>query len=137
MFYLSLASTISTWENKKIDIVRKTLPSLKSSVLRDFVTVLNMLGIYSESDYNKSDMIYRVGSNEFWFYSIDQEQKVRGQKRDILFINEGNELKLDEWVQLSIRTEQKIILDYNPSMEYHWIYDDVIPRDDRDWETLI
>jgi len=57
-------------------------------------------------------------------------QKIRGRKRDLLFINEGNELFFEDWQQLVFRTQEKIILDFNPSDEYHWIYDKVLPRED-------
>ena len=61
---------------------------------------------------------------------MDQPVKVRGRKRNLLFINEANELFYEDWQQLLFRTSEKIILDYNPSEEYHWIYDKVKTRDD-------
>ena len=64
------------------------------------------------------------------FISLDQPVKVRGRKRHLLFINEANELFWEDWQQLLFRTSDKIILDYNPSEEYHWIYDKIIPRED-------
>jgi phage terminase large subunit len=48
----------------------------------------------------------------------------------VLFINEANELDLEDWRQLLIRTTGKILLDYNPSDEFSWIYEQVIPRED-------
>ena len=73
---------------------------------------------------------YQLNGNLFEFVSLDQPQKKRGSKRTYLFINEANELNLEDWIQLSIRTEKQIFLDYNPSMDEHWIYDIVIPRPD-------
>jgi phage terminase large subunit len=67
------------------------------------------------------------------FISLDQPQKVRGRKRDVLFINEANELYFEDWQQLVFRTTEKIIIDYNPSDEYSWIYDNVIPREDAEF----
>ena len=67
------------------------------------------------------------------FVSMDEPQKIRGRKRDLLFINEGNELNWEDFFQLNIRTNERIILDFNPSDEFHWIYDKVIPRDDCDF----
>ena len=64
---------------------------------------------------------------------MDQPQKVRGRKREILFINEANELTLEDWRQLVLRTTDRIIIDYNPSDEFHWIYDEVIPREDSEF----
>jgi phage terminase large subunit len=67
------------------------------------------------------------------FISLDQPQKIRGRKRDLLYINEANELTYEDWQQLILRTEGRAILDYNPSDAFHWIYDKVVPRDDCDF----
>jgi phage terminase large subunit len=57
-------------------------------------------------------------------------QKIRGRKRDLLFANEANELTFEDWQQLLFRTNEKVIIDFNPSEEFHWIYDQVLPRKD-------
>ena len=75
----------------------------------------------------------KINGNLVEFISLDQPQKVRGRKRNLLFINEANELDYEDWQQLIFRTDEKIILDFNPSDEYHWIYDKVIPRQDADF----
>jgi phage terminase large subunit len=111
-------------------IVRKTLPSLKASAMRDFFEILKNEDLYDERQHNKTENTYTLNGNLFEFVSLDQPQKKRGAKRTYLFINEANELTLEDWVQLSIRTEKQIFLDYNPSMEEHWIYDVVLPRED-------
>lgn len=116
--------------NKIITICRKTFPSLRATVLRDFMTILKEHGIYSENFHNRSNSEYSLFGNLVEFISLDQPQKIRGRKRDLLFINEANELYFEDWQQLLFRTQDKIILDFNPSDEYHWIYDKVITRDD-------
>ena len=106
-----------------VSICRSTLPSLKGSVLRDFIEVLQRIGEYSDKCYNKSDLIYTF-PNGSWveFFSCDNETKLRGRKRKILFVNEANELKYLEWQQLQLRTTQFSIIDYNPSFsDEHWI----------------
>jgi len=120
-------------KNKTVTICRKTFPSLRASVMRDFLTILKQYKIYSEELHNKSNSEYRLFNNLVEFISLDQPQKVRGRKRDILFINEANELYFEDWQQLIFRTNGRIIIDYNPSDEYHWIYDKVITRDDSDF----
>lgn len=117
-------------DKKLYSIVRKTFPSLKATVLRDFIEILDTLGLYSENDHHKTDHVYRLNGNEFEFFSLDQPTKVRGRKRDVLFVNEANELSIEDWRQLVVRTIGRIYLDYNPSDEYHWIYDEVLTRDD-------
>ena len=116
--------------NKIVTICRKTFPSLRATVLRDFIGILQSHNIYSERFHNKSNSEYNLYGNLIEFISLDQPQKIRGRKRDLLFINEANELYFEDWQQLIFRTQESIILDFNPSDEYHWIYDKVIPRED-------
>ena len=116
--------------NKVITICRKSFPSLRATVLRDFMTILQEYDCYSEKFHNKSNSEYYLFGNLVEFISLDQPQKIRGRKRDLLFINEGNELYFEDWQQLVFRTQEQIILDFNPSDEYHWIYDKVLPRED-------
>ena len=119
--------------NKVITITRKAFPSLRATVLRDFIAILQSYKCYSERFHNKSNSEYYLFGNLVEFISLDQPQKIRGRKRDLLFINEGNELYFEDWQQLIFRTQEKIILDFNPSDEYHWIYDKVLTRDDCDF----
>jgi len=116
--------------NKTITIARKTFPSVRATVMRDFIDILKQHKLYREELHNKSSSEYKLNNNLVEFISVDQPQKIRGRKRDMLFINEANELDFEDWQQLVFRTSEKIILDYNPSDEYHWIYDKVINRDD-------
>ena len=117
--------------NKKIiTICRKTFPALRATVLRDFLSILRKYDLYKEEYHNKSSSEYTLFGNLIEFISLDQPVKVRGRKRELLFINEANELYFEDWQQLLFRTSEKIILDYNPSEEYHWIYDKIIPRED-------
>ena len=116
-----------------ITICRKSLPSIKGSVLRDFIEILSKENIYSENNFNKSELTYNLFGNTVEFISIDQPQKIRGRKRNILYINEANELDYDSWIQLALRTTGKIIIDYNPSDEYSYIYDHILTRDDHEF----
>lgn len=119
-------------KNKRlvITICRGTLPALKATAMRDFFEILFTESIYDESLHNKTENTYLLFGNLIEFISLDQPQKVRGRKRNILFLNEANEISFDAWVQLLIRTTDKVVLDYNPSDEYHWIYDKVLTRED-------
>ena len=119
--------------DKVITICRKSFPSLRATVLRDFISILQANSLYSEKYHNKSNSEYYLFGNLVEFISLDQPQKIRGRKRDLLFINEGNELFFEDWQQLIFRTQERIVLDFNPSDEYHWIYDKVIPREDCDF----
>jgi phage terminase large subunit len=117
-------------ENKIFSVVRKSMPTLRASAMRDFFTIVNDLGIYDEKKHNKTESIYTIGTNQFEFFGLDEPQKVRSRRRDFLWINEGNELSLESFRQLNMRTNERVYLDFNPSDEFHWIYEDVMTRDD-------
>ena len=106
-----------------ITIVRKTLPALRESAMKDFLDILKDAGLYSEKHHNKSNFTYNLFGNQVEFLGLDQAQKVRGRKRHICFINEANELTEDDFKQLIFRTTFRMILDFNPSDEFSWIYD--------------
>jgi len=119
--------------DKTITICRKSFPSLRASVMRDFFDILRDHDLYQEEHHNKSNHEYYLNGNLVEFISLDQPQKIRGRKRNLLYINEANELYYEDWQQLIFRTDGRVILDYNPSDSFHWIYDRVIPRDDCDF----
>ena len=106
-----------------VSIVRKTMPALKRSVYRDFQEIMIDWGLWNDRQMNKSEFVYTFG-NGSWieFFSCEDEQKLRGSKRQILFVNEANEISFLEWQQLQMRTTAFSIIDYNPSFsEEHWI----------------
>lgn len=106
-----------------VSIIRAGMPSIKRTVYRDFKDVMLLFGWWNDKSMNKSEFVYTF-DNGSWieFFSTDNEQKVRGSKRKILFVNEANELSFLEWQQLQMRTTEFSILDYNPSFsEEHWI----------------
>jgi len=114
---------------KVVSIIRKTFPALRATVLRDFTEILKDLGIYSLEAHNKSEQIYTFPNGSMVeFFSVDDEQKIRGRKRDIAWCNEANELYFDDFTQLNMRTEHKLIFDYNPSDNSSWLYE--LPAED-------
>lgn len=118
-------------KNKTLDIVRATLPALKATVLQDVIEVMQQLNIYDEKLHNKTEGKIKVGSSEICYYSIDDNQKIRGRKRDYLFVNEANEIDYNIWVQLLLRTTGQIVCDYNPSInDDHYLLSDVKQRED-------
>ena len=106
-----------------VSIIRAGMPSIKRTVYRDFKNVMLSFGWWEDKRMNKSEFVYTF-PNGSWleFFSTDNEQKVRGSKRKILFVNEANELNFLEWQQLQMRTTEFSIIDYNPSFsDEHWI----------------
>lgn len=114
----------------KIEIVRGTMPALKATAMEDFFDRLRAFGLYRDESHNKTDHIYREGYKSVAFFPVDDAQKLRGRKRDILWINEANELTYEEFKQLALRTTQQIYLDFNPVEEDHWIFEKVLTRTD-------
>lgn len=113
-----------THQNKTISIVRKTFPTLRATVMRDFFEVMKELNVYDRKSHNKTENIYTFPNGTIVeFFSTDDEQKLRGRKRDICWANEANELFHDDFLQLNMRTTDKFIVDYNPSDADSWIYE--------------
>jgi phage terminase large subunit len=67
-----------------ITIARATYPSLRGSVMRDFFQILSDFNGYSERNHNKTESTYQLMGNMIEFISLDQPQKIRGRKRDIV-----------------------------------------------------
>ena len=118
---------------KTVTICRKTFPALRGTVMRDFFDILKGHDIYREEFHSKSTHEYHLNGNLVEFISLDQPQKIRGRKRDFLFGNEANELTFEDWQQLIFRTTERIVIDFNPSDEFHWIYDRVLTREDAEF----
>lgn len=117
-------------ENQVFTICRKTLPALRATAMRDFLEQLQIMNLYSERFHNKSDNTYKLNNNLFEFISVDEPAKIRGRKRNFLFVNECNELTIEDFRQLEMRTTDKIILDYNPSEADSFVYDIMIQKPD-------
>jgi phage terminase large subunit len=126
---LLIVKAIESTEPLVISIVRKSLPSLRISVMRDFFDILKNLDLYNVESHNKTENTYLLNNTLIEFFSIDDAQKRRGSKRDILFINEANELTYEDFFQLNIRTTNQIFLDFNPSEQF-WYNDKLQSRDD-------
>lgn len=115
--------------NKVVSIVRKTFPALRATVMRDFFEIMKDLDIYNKNDHNMSEHLYKFPNGSIVeFFSVDDEQKIRGRKRDLGWCNEANELFFDDFQQLNMRTESTMIFDYNPSESASWLYD--LPKDE-------
>lgn len=114
-------------ESQKIEkgyasIVRKTLPALRATAYRDVVEILKEWGWYKHTSHNKTDRIISFRDRNLEFFSVDDQQKVRGRKRNILYCNEANELDFkNDFYQMLIRTTDKVFLDFNPDDPDIWI----------------
>lgn len=120
-----------------ITIVRNTLPALKRSVMRDFLGLLDKLGLYYLGVHNKAENTWSYNKSLVQMISADDPMKLRGAKHDIVFINEANECNFETFKQINMRTTEKIIIDFNPSEAINWIYNELIDVKNNDVDFFI
>jgi phage terminase large subunit len=109
-------------------IVSESLPHLKRGAERDFLNILKNQDYYDDNRWVNHIYKFETGSI-LEFFGVDELEKVRGPRRDRLFINEANRIPFETFEQLEIRTKGFVFLDWNPSEEF-WYYTDV--KDKRD-----
>lgn len=107
----------------EITVVRKTIPSIKRTVLKDFKDIMQSFNIWNAERFNQAERVYAFNNKSLiQFINTDDPDKLRGVKSDILFIDEASEINEEAYFQLSIRTAGKILLAYNPTISpYHWL----------------
>jgi phage terminase large subunit len=99
------------------------MPHLKRGAIRDFLSIMEEHGYYKDDRWNRSDYIYTFETGtKIEFFSADSADKVRGPRRDILFINECNNVSFETYTRLAIRTNEDIYLDYNPVQQFWTVY---------------
>ena len=106
----------------EIGLTRETFKALKATAWKDFENVLKEYGMYNPDDHNKTDGVYRIGSNVLTYFGSDSHDKVHGSSRDILWVNEAQLTDQEVVDQLFPRTRHKIICDFNPALgDEHWL----------------
>ena len=117
-------------------MVSESLPHLKKGAMRDFLLILQTHRYFKDSAWNRSDFRYTFETGSvIEFFSADQPSKVRGPRRDRLFINECNNITHESFDQLEVRTREFVILDWNPVADF-WFYSEVLGKRD-DVEHII
>ena len=120
----------------EISVVSESIPHLRRGALKDFLKIMMALGRYNDNQFNKSTLKYTfVNGSYIEFFSVDQPDKLRGARRNVLYVNECNNVDFDSYYQLAIRTSGEIWLDYNPSSLF-WVDREIINQDDVDFITL-
>lgn len=133
---LVLIDKAQSHKNILISVVAETLPHLKKGAMRDFLNIMEGHNYYKEDRWNKTEATYEFETgSKIEFFSADNANKVRGPRRDHLFINEANLLDYETFTQLEIRTNGDIYLDYNPVAEF-WAHTEIIPHRDHDFVIL-
>lgn len=122
--------------NLEISVVSESIPHLRKGALKDFLKIMKVTNRYIDSHYNRTLLTYTFANNSYIeFFSVDQEDKVRGPRRNELYINEGNNIKFETYHQLAIRTSGNIWVDFNPSNEF-WAHNELLNDEDAEWLRL-
>lgn len=122
--------------NSEISVVAESIPHLKRGALKDFLKIMDWTNNFNPSNFNKSNLTYKFSNGSYIeFFSADQPDKLRGARRDILFINECNNVTFESYQQLSIRTKKFIYLDYNPTNEF-WVHTELMNDSNSDFIIL-
>lgn len=119
-----------------ISIVSESVPHLRRGVLKDFIKLMAEANLLRVKEFNKTTLTYTFENGSIMeFFSADQPDKLRGARRDILFINEANNIPYDAYLQLEVRTSKFIYLDFNPT-SFFWVHEELIPQDGNDFIKL-
>ena len=106
-------------------IVSESFPHLRRGALRDFLLILKEHNYFHATRWNKTESVYEFETgSKIEFFSADQPEKLRGARRDRLFINEANNVSLDVFEQLEVRTKEFVYIDFNPTNEF-WLFTEV------------
>lgn len=109
-------------------IVRKTYKSMHGSVLQTFGRVIKGAGVQEYGGEKVEKYIYPHGS-EVWIGGMDNPDKVMSSERDGIYVNQAEELSLDDWEKLTTRAtgrnaivpHPQVFGDCNPAGSKHWI----------------
>jgi phage terminase large subunit len=131
-----LISKASKHSGLEISIVAESIPHLRRGALKDFINIMKWTSRFFEGRFNKSLLRYDFGNGSYIeFFSADDSSKLRGARRDILYINECNNVTFEAYNELSIRTKREIFLDFNPANEF-WVHTELKHEDDSDFLIL-
>ena len=120
----------------EISVVSESIPHLRRGALKDFLKIMIMLNRYRDNQFNKSTLKYTFSNGSYIeFFSVDQPDKLRGARRNVLYVNEANNIPFDAYNQLAIRTSGDIWIDYNPTSEF-WAHKQVLVDEDSELEVL-
>lgn len=123
-------------ENLTISVISESIPHLRKGALKDFLWIMKNTNRFIDDHYNKTFLSYTFASGSvIEFFSADQDGKVKGMRRDILYVNECNNISFDTYHQLAVRTDKVIWLDYNPSNQF-WVHIELVNDEDAEFLTL-
>ena len=114
-------------KNMLISVVSETMPHIRRGAMRDFENLLTIYNLWPAVEQNKTESKYKLFGNTIEFFSADSPDKVRGPRRDHLFLNEVNNIPFEAFDQLRGRTAGLTFCDFNPVSEFY-IHERIIPN---------
>ena len=131
-----LIHTAQSNENLVISVVSESLPHLKKGAMRDFKNIMQWQRYWRDSEWSKTEFTYTFSNGSIIeFFSVDDASKAHGPRRDILFVNEANNISFPIYRQLAGRTRRVIILDFNPVAAF-WAHEKLMPHRHHDFLKL-
>jgi phage terminase large subunit len=120
----------------EISVVAETIPHLRRGALKDFLKIMRWTNRYIDANFNKSLLRYEFANGSvIEFFSADDASKLRGARRDVLYINECNNVTFESYNELAIRTKKEVYLDFNPANEF-WVHTELKDEPDSDFIIL-
>lgn len=106
-------------------VVSESFPHLRRGAMRDFLNIMEEHGYFDlDGTWSKSEYTFTFNNgSKIEFFSADQPSKVRGPRRDRLYVNEANNVPREAWEQLLFRTREFAIADWNPVSDFY-MYED-------------
>jgi len=130
-----LIARASAIHGLEVSVVAESIPHLRRGALKDFIKLMKWMNKWHENQFNKSLLTYQfLNGSSFEFFSADDSSKLRGARRDVLYINECNNVTFESYNELAIRTKKAIYLDFNPANEF-WVHKEL--KDEQDSDFLI
>jgi phage terminase large subunit len=120
----------------EVSVVAETIPHLRRGALKDFLKIMRWTNRYFDDRFNKTLLRYDFANgSSIEFFSADDASKLRGARRDILYINECNNVTFEAYNELAIRTKKEVFLDFNPANEF-WVHKELKDEPDTDFIIL-
>lgn len=114
-------------------IVAESIPHLKRGAMKDFKKIMFETGRWNDARWNATDFKYTFANGSYIeFFSADNDSKLRGARRDRLYMNEANNMTFHAYTELASRTKQSVILDWNPVNEF-WFHTELMNDNDVDF----
>jgi phage terminase large subunit len=133
---LAVLIDIAAKKKTEISVVSESIPHLRRGAIKDFAKVMQWTGRWVADRWNKTLLTYNFANGSvIEFFSADSEARLRGARRQVVYINEANNIDFESYYQLAIRTSEAIYIDFNPTHEF-WAHTEVLPEQDAELVIL-